>query len=58
MTPTLTATCRTEYLTCSCQPAGRAGATRREYPWTFGYVPDYVTDARVLTRYLNEEHER
>ena len=27
------------------------------YPWTFGYVPDYVTDARVLTRYLNEEQE-
>jgi branched-chain amino acid transport system substrate-binding protein len=27
------------------------------YPWTFGYVPDYVTDGRVLTRYLNEEHE-
>ena len=32
------------------------GDTSR-YPWTFGYVPDYVTDARVLTRYLNEEHE-
>jgi branched-chain amino acid transport system substrate-binding protein len=25
-----------------------------KYPWTVGYVPDYVTDARVLTRYLND----
>lgn len=25
------------------------------YPWTFGYVPGYLTDARVLTRYLNTE---
>jgi branched-chain amino acid transport system substrate-binding protein len=32
------------------------GDTSR-YPWTFGYVPDYVTDARVLTRYLNEEYD-
>ena len=24
------------------------------YPWTFGYVPDYLTDARVLTKYLND----
>jgi len=27
------------------------------YPWTIGYVPDYLTDARVLTRYLNDELE-
>jgi branched-chain amino acid transport system substrate-binding protein len=24
------------------------------YPWTFGFVPDYLTDARVLTKYLND----
>jgi len=24
-------------------------------PWTFGYIPDYVTDARVLTRYANDK---
>jgi branched-chain amino acid transport system substrate-binding protein len=33
--------------------SGWGNATR--YPWTFSYVPDYVTDARVLTRYLNDE---
>jgi len=25
-----------------------------KYPWTVGYIPDYVTDARALTRYANE----
>jgi branched-chain amino acid transport system substrate-binding protein len=25
------------------------------YPWTFGYVPDYLTDARILTKYINDE---
>ena len=25
-----------------------------KYPWTIGYIPDYLTDARVLTRYVNE----
>jgi branched-chain amino acid transport system substrate-binding protein len=24
------------------------------YPWTIGYIPDYLTDARVLGRYLND----
>ncbi len=24
-----------------------------KYPWTVGYIPDYVTDARVLTGYTN-----
>jgi len=24
------------------------------YPWTIGYIPDYVTDGRVLARYLND----
>ena len=24
------------------------------YPWTIGYIPDYLTDARVLARYLND----
>ena len=24
------------------------------FPWTIGYIPDYVTDARVLTTYINE----
>jgi len=26
----------------------------KKYPWTIGYIPDYVTDARVLARYLND----
>jgi branched-chain amino acid transport system substrate-binding protein len=25
-----------------------------KYPWTVGYIPAYVTDGRVLARYLNE----
>jgi ABC-type branched-subunit amino acid transport system substrate-binding protein len=25
------------------------------YPWTLTFVPDYLTDARVLARYLNDE---
>ena len=25
-----------------------------KYPWTIGYIPDYLTDARVLARYLND----
>lgn len=25
-----------------------------KYPWTVGYIPDYVTDARVLARYIND----
>jgi branched-chain amino acid transport system substrate-binding protein len=25
-----------------------------QYPWTIGFIPDYVTDARVLTRYIND----
>lgn len=25
-----------------------------KYPWTLGYIPDYVTDARVLARYAND----
>jgi branched-chain amino acid transport system substrate-binding protein len=24
-------------------------------PWTFGYIPDYVTDARVLAHYANDK---
>ncbi len=25
-----------------------------KYPWTVGFIPDYLTDARVLTKYANE----
>jgi branched-chain amino acid transport system substrate-binding protein len=25
-----------------------------KYPWAIGYIPDYVTDARVLARYIND----
>ncbi len=25
-----------------------------KHPWTIGYIPDYVTDARILTRYVND----
>jgi len=25
-----------------------------KYPWTISYIPDYLTDARVLARYLND----
>ena len=25
-----------------------------KYPWTIGFIPDYLTDARVLTRYVND----
>jgi branched-chain amino acid transport system substrate-binding protein len=25
-----------------------------KYPWTIGYIPDYLTDAKVLARYLND----
>ena len=25
-----------------------------KYPWTIGYIPDYMTDARVLAKYLND----
>src|SRR5262249_42931764 len=24
------------------------------FPWTIGYIPDYLTDAHVLARYLND----
>src|SRR5262249_1109886 len=25
-----------------------------KFPWTIGYIPDYLTDAHVLARYLND----
>lgn len=25
-----------------------------KYPWTIGFIPDYITDGRVLTRYAND----
>ena len=25
-----------------------------KYPWTIGYIPAYVTDGRVLARYIND----
>ena len=28
----------------------------QKWPWTTGYIPDYVSDAKILAQYINDSH--